>query len=80
MEPIDIKTWRQAMGWTPYRAAQELGASPSTWLRWERGETRIPPYLGLACAARSMGVEGLYDAEEGIIVSDPKIPVKIQTD
>ena len=38
-------------------AAQALGCSKTSVLSWEHGKTRIPRYIGLACAAHAFGIK-----------------------
>lgn len=47
--PKDIKAWRSNMGLTAKKAAILLGVSQRTYWNYERGESRIPHHIGLAC-------------------------------
>ena len=46
----DIVALRQRHGWSQPQLAQELGVSPTTVARWERGEGGIPQLARLALA------------------------------
>ena len=56
MTPDILKHWRDTMGWSARRAAQEIGVHPNTYYHWERGEhdgkpVEVPPWVGLVCSA-----------------------------
>jgi transcriptional regulator with XRE-family HTH domain len=46
----DIIALRQRHGWGQPQLARELGVSPATVARWERGEGEIPQLARLALA------------------------------
>lgn len=48
---MTLEQWRTRMGWTRQYAHQTLGLSDNTYRRYERGESPVPPYIWLACAA-----------------------------
>lgn len=64
MTPEDLRAWQAHMGWTGREAARRLGVSPATYQDWVTGTSRttgkpvrLPPLLGLACAALAAGLE-----------------------
>lgn len=64
MTPSDLRAWQQAMGISGREAARRLGVSPATYQDWVTGTSRtsgrpikLPPLLGLACAALAAGLE-----------------------
>jgi DNA-binding transcriptional regulator YiaG len=48
--------WRERMGFTVTDCARELGCAEESVRRWERGESRPPRYIGLACSALALGI------------------------
>jgi DNA-binding transcriptional regulator YiaG len=74
--PADIVTLRQRHGWSQPQLAQELGVSPATVARWERGEGEIPQlarlalaWLMLAGARDGKGPEVSSDREGGTLIA-----------
>ena len=55
MTPAQFDAWLISMGLSERRAAELLGAAPSTIGQWRRVST--PPLLGLACAALAAGLK-----------------------
>ena len=51
MTPATLRNWQAHMGLTYDTAAAALGVSRSTYALWLSGGARVPPMLGLACAA-----------------------------
>jgi transcriptional regulator with XRE-family HTH domain len=56
MSPEALIAWRKRLDLTQTAAAIALGCSRRSLHTWERGETEIPKYIGLACAAIALGV------------------------
>lgn len=56
MTSSDLRAWLSAMGYTNYRAAQELGVSQSTIANWLDGTAKISRAVALACAALAVGL------------------------
>ena len=63
MTPDDLRAWQAATGLTAPKAAAALGVSYATYRDWLAGTSRttgkpikLPPMLGLACAALAAGV------------------------
>lgn len=61
MTPEELRSWRQAMGYTQIQAAANLHASRRGYQQWENGEAAIPGHLPLACMAVSMGLAWARD-------------------
>lgn len=64
MTPEDLRAWQHAMGISGREAARRMGVSPATYQDWVTGTSRtsgrpikLPPLLGLACAALAAGLE-----------------------
>ena len=56
MTPASLKAWRERMGWTKARAAQELELSPNGYAALEAGHHNGKPrpirrHIELACLA-----------------------------
>lgn len=52
MDKDQLKAWRKARGQSQVQAAEDLGVSRSTLIRWERGEPQqYAVLLALACEA-----------------------------
>lgn len=51
MTASDLMTWREQQGWTQSGLARALGVNRGTVIRWESGESDLPPYLHLALKA-----------------------------
>ena len=49
MTPADLRAWRHRLGLFQREAALRLDVSLRCWVAWERGETRIPLAVKLAC-------------------------------
>jgi DNA-binding XRE family transcriptional regulator len=49
MKPEDLLNWRKTLGYTQEEAGQKLGVDRSTIQNWERGVTRVPRIMELAC-------------------------------
>lgn len=71
MTPGDLQVWQQAMGISGLEAARRLGVSSATYRDWLAGVSRttgkpikLPPMLGLACAALAAGVGEWVAAED----------------
>lgn len=58
MPNIELKAWRQRMGFSTRDACDALGCSRTAFSRWENGKIAIPRYIGLACAALALGMNG----------------------
>ncbi len=64
MTPADLRAWQQAMNISGREAARRLGVSQATYQDWTTGKsrtsgkpiTKLPPLLGLACAALAKGL------------------------
>lgn len=56
MSPQALIEWRQRMKLNQTKAAEALGVSRRAWGMYERGESEIPRYIGLACAAYALGI------------------------
>lgn len=56
LPPEYLSSWRARMNFTQARLADELGTDVRTIKRWESGDRKIPPYLGLALAAIEKGL------------------------
>lgn len=58
-QPLSAATlaaWRERMGFSKTDAADALGCSRNSWAAWEGGESEVPRYIGLACAALALGM------------------------
>jgi DNA-binding transcriptional regulator YiaG len=51
MTPADFTAWRSHLGLSRAEAARRLGCGPNQPRIWEDGETPVPTYIALACAA-----------------------------
>jgi transcriptional regulator with XRE-family HTH domain len=56
MTPSDWIKWREHLGITNAEAARRLGISKNMPAAYERGESPIPLYIALACAALAYGL------------------------
>ena len=63
MTSADLRAWQQVMDISGREAARRLGVSPATYQDWVTGTSRtsgrpikLPPMLGLACAALAAGI------------------------
>lgn len=56
MTPADFMSWRKHRGLTGAAAARALGVAPNTITAYEKGRTRIPLYIALACMALAAGL------------------------
>ena len=70
MTPEEFAAWRNHLGWTKKRAAEEIGISPESIANYERGarpegKVVIPKPVELACAALALGINrfstSIYD-------------------
>jgi transcriptional regulator with XRE-family HTH domain len=52
----DLLEWRQRLQMTTRQAADVLGCSRTSYMRWESGQQDIPHYIALACAAIHAGL------------------------
>lgn len=64
MTPAEFTAWRQRLGLTKTEAATALGLSPNMPRVYERGDTSIPRYIALACAAVSYGLQPMGAQEK----------------
>lgn len=51
-----LKAWRERMGYSVADAMEQLGCSRNGWNSWEAGDSPVPRYIGLACAALALGM------------------------
>lgn len=51
MEANEFKEWRDKRGWTQVQAAEQLGISRASLIRYEHGDYPIPRTVMLACKA-----------------------------
>lgn len=42
MTNIELKQLRKSLGLSLAESAKQVGVTPSTWCRWESGETPLP--------------------------------------
>jgi DNA-binding XRE family transcriptional regulator len=49
MDRFEFLKWRRDLRYTQAKAAVELGVNRGTIRNWERGATRIPRTVALAC-------------------------------
>lgn len=52
----DFAAWRNRMGYSVEDAAKQLGCAIQSVYNWERGESDMPRYIGLACDALALGI------------------------
>ncbi len=64
MTPEELRSWQARMGWSALQASKRLGVSYATYRDWSEGKSRnsgrpikLPPLLGLACAALEAGLQ-----------------------
>lgn len=57
MTPEQFTRWRERLGWTRTKAAEELGCAPNSITAWEQGRSKIPRYIALACRALAEGLK-----------------------
>lgn len=62
-----LTKWRELMGYSEREAVRTIGCSRETWSGWEKGEKKIPKYIGLAMAALAMGMKpyGVDNGDDG---------------
>lgn len=60
--PATLTAWRKRMNYSKRQAADVIGCNRDTWGKMERGDTRIPRYIGLAMAALALGINPYADA------------------
>lgn len=56
MTPKSLTAWRDRLGLNKSQAAKALGLSRNGLEAYEKGRTRIPHYIALACAALAYGL------------------------
>jgi transcriptional regulator with XRE-family HTH domain len=56
MTTFDLRAWQKQMNLTYDSAAAALGVSRATYANYINEHTRIPPAIGLACAALAAGL------------------------
>lgn len=56
MSPSSLIEWRTRLGLNKSEAALRLGLSRRAYGAYEAGESRIPLYVALACAAVAYGL------------------------
>lgn len=61
MTPTDLVAWRERHGLSRRKAADILGCHRNSMNAWERGDSTIPRYIAMACAAYSHGVPPMGD-------------------
>jgi DNA-binding XRE family transcriptional regulator len=49
MDKWELLKWRRTLGYTQAEAGERLGVNRGTIQNWERGNTRIPKSIELAC-------------------------------
>lgn len=57
MTPEQFMAWRERLGLNRKQAAEALDIGRNQPKRYEDGETPIPRYIALACAAISLGID-----------------------
>lgn len=58
MDPAYFIAWRKRQGMTQDKLAERMGGiSVYTVRRWEAGNRKLPPYIGLIMAAIENGLE-----------------------
>lgn len=70
MEPAYFVAWRKRVGLTQAELAETLGVNLSAVKKWEGGERKLPPYIGLLMAAIErrlppVGREAMYEVAAG---------------
>jgi transcriptional regulator with XRE-family HTH domain len=70
MTNLELKSWRERMGFTQRKAAEELGITQSAYAALEKGRAydtgkvlRIDRRTELACAALAQGLGGQSEEE-----------------
>ncbi|WP_442969817.1 helix-turn-helix domain-containing protein [Roseibium sp. Sym1] len=56
MRSVGFHSWRVRHKLSLAQASQVLGCSKTSLVNWEKGRTRIPLYIALACSAYSFGL------------------------
>jgi len=51
MTANELKAWRKRCGYSRAAACRDLGCSPTSFRRYERGERPVPQMMALACVA-----------------------------
>jgi transcriptional regulator with XRE-family HTH domain len=61
-----LLAWQERMGFSQREVCEVLGCSRSAWQDWTSDRSSPPRYIGLACAAVSLGMRpiGSYGEKE----------------
>lgn len=59
MTPEALRSWRERLGLSQYKAAEQLGCSRNAYIGWESGKNRVPLYIALACQAIANGLPAM---------------------
>lgn len=59
MKPASLAAWMRRLDLNKVQASEKLGVARTTLDRYLSGETEIPRYVALACAALSEGLQPL---------------------
>lgn len=52
-----LSAWRSRLDLTQAAAADAIGCGRRSWQMWETGQSPVPKYIALACAAVAKGVK-----------------------
>lgn len=54
--PAALRAWQTRMGYSQREACDALDCSRGAYAKWRKPGSKIPRYIGLACAALALGM------------------------